>query len=317
MDQQTLRQHRLNNRLQSLLLVVALAALVGYLGWMLGGLLLSTVGVLLACMVYLVNPQASLRLTLRLYRTSRLSQQQVPELYQVLSELCRRAGIEQLPQLYYMPSYSLNAFAVGSQKDAAIILSEGLLRKLNFEQMVGVLGHELAHIHHNDLQLMGFADTISRVAGGFTLMGVILLILHIPLMILFGEFPPLIPVLLLLLAPYLSILLQLALSRTREFEADRFCSELVGSPQPLIHALKTMETESISIIEQILMPGRRQPEPSLIRTHPATEERIRRLEELQGESGNLFIQPMTDYLKPFPRKESLQRPRWRIWGHWY
>lgn len=319
MDLETLRRHHWNNRLQSLLLVSALAAMMGYLGWMVGGIPLLLVAIAGAGLIYLFNPMNNLRLTLRLYRTTPLHPRQVPALYQALAELCQRAGLENPPQLHYLPSRTLNAFAVGDHRQAAIVLSDGLLRSLDLEQLVGVLGHEIAHIQHRDLRLLGFADSITRLTSLFSLFGLMLLLLNLPLLLILGGSIPLLPILLLIVAPYLSTLLQLALSRTREYEADRRCCVLLGSARPLIRALQQIENQPLSLLQRLLLPGRRQPEPSLIRTHPPTDERLRRLQALDADPLQQFPPLPLAHRQPTTTNvlRSLRDPRWRIWGHWY
>ena len=130
------------------------------------------------------------------------------------------------------------------------------------------------------MRAMGLADVISRITGLFALLGQLLLFLNFPLLLV-GRAPiSWLAVLLLIAAPRLSALLQLALSRTREFQADLGAARLTGDPEGLASALRKMEAYQSGIWKRILMPGGGGPNPSLFRTHPATGERVRRLLEL-------------------------------------
>lgn len=276
----TLKQ-RFYNRLHSTLLIIGLSLLVGFPCWYIGGLE-GAIGALIAiALIYLLNPSISPQLTLRIYGARRLYPEQIPELYQALDTLARRAELPITPHLYYFASPLVNAFAVGSPAQSAIVLSDGLLHQLSREAILGVLGHEISHIRHNDLRLMGFADLASRLAQMLSLLGLLLLLVSLPLLLITDLELNLWPILLLLVTPHLSLMLQLALSRTREYEADRGSAELIGSPRPLICALQQMEPPEYRLWQTLISPGRQHPEPSQIRTHPPTRERIQRLEAMQ------------------------------------
>lgn len=281
MDSMQLRRHRTLNRLQSLALLLAMAALLGAIGYLIGGFwwLLAAVAALL--LVYFRNPLLSPRLLLGMYRVQPLAFEQAPRLYQVLAELCRRAELPHVPQLYYLPSSLINAFATGDRDEAAIVLSDGLLRRLGLREVAAVLAHEVSHIGYNDLRTMAFADAISRLTTLMAIFGQLLLLLNLPLILLTDYGISWIAIALLLLAPTISALLQLALSRSREYGADLGAARLLGDPVALASALQTMESYQGRVFERWLLPGRRSPEPSLLRTHPPTEERVRRLLALQ------------------------------------
>jgi len=175
-------QHTLTNHLQSLLLLSVMGGFLALLGWLLWGgsgiiWLLMPVVVLI-----LFNPFASPELLMRLYRASRLTPEQAPALYRALKELSRRAKLPQVPTLYYLPSRMVNAFATGTQKHAAIAVTDGLLRSLDSREAVAVLAHELSHIQHNDMWVMGLADLFSRLTSTLSLFGQFLLLLNLPLL---------------------------------------------------------------------------------------------------------------------------------------
>ncbi|RMF55686.1 MAG: peptidase M48, partial [Calditrichaeota bacterium] len=173
------------------------------------------------------------------------------------------------------------------------------------------------HIAHNDLHVMALADMISRTTHMLSLMGQFLLLFNFPLILLGEVTVPWLFIILLIFAPTVSALLQLALSRTREYDADLEAVNLTGDPEGLASALAKMEQLQVSFWERIFLPGRRIPEPSLLRTHPRTEERIRRIMEL--EKKDIPIQSLID-LSPLPdfrHSSHSEHPRWRITGLWY
>jgi len=140
-----------------------------------------------------------------------------------------------------------------------------------------------------------------------------LLFLNLPLLLAGGYHIPWVPILILVFAPTFSGLIQLALSRTREYEADRGAVALTGDPEALISALLKMEQQTSHLLEQLLLPGQRIPEPSLLRTHPRTEDRIRRLRALESQPGPDFHGLSPD--RPGQTRPAL--PRWHRTGIWY
>lgn len=322
MDRDALLDHKLRNHLQSIGLVGILAMLLGYLAWIIGGASfawMTLVGVLL---LYVVNPAGSPRLMLSLYRARPIRLDEAPRLYAILHELTRRAGLESAPALYYLPTPVMTAFTTGDREDAVIALSDGLLRRLDLREVAAVMAHELSHVVNGDIRVMSFADLVSRVTGLLSMVGQLLVFVSIPMLLLGAGYPPLVPILILLSAPWTSALVQLALSRSRELEADLGAAELTGDPEGLASALLKLEQLQGSFWEQIVMPGRRNPNPSLLRTHPPTEERVKRLMELtprragedSGLAGHILgaSHPL-DARGPAPR----HRPRWHASGLWY
>ncbi len=321
MDRRRLFEHKVRNGLQQLGLLGLLALLLGYLAWVVGGESFLWGTLLGVGLLWLINPVASPRLLVRLYGAIPLSPRDMPGLYAIVEALAERAGLERLPRLYYLPSRLMNAFATGRRDDAAIVLSDGLLRRLERRELIGVLAHELAHVANGDIQVMTFADTLSRITSLLALLGQILLLLSIPALLLGLATPPLLALLVLLAAPTLSALVQLALSRNREYEADRSAAELSGDPVGLALALDKLERQQGSFWEQMMLPGRHLPDPSLLRTHPPTQERIARLMELVPEElpSRALAWPLDD---PRELLALLDRgiegaPRWHITGLWH
>ncbi len=313
-------RHTLTNRLQSLLLLSVMGGFLALLGWLLWG----ASGIIWLLMPVLVlilfNPFASPELLMRLYRATPLTPEQAPALYESLRELCRRAKLSHVPTLYYLPSRMVNAFAIGTQKRAAIAVTDGLLRNLDSREAVAVLAHELSHIQHNDMWVMGLADLFSRLTSTLSLFGQFLLLLNLPLLMFSNAGINWFAILILIFAPSLSALAQLGLSRTREYDADLNAALLTGDPEGLARALIKIERQQGSFLEQIILPGRRIPEPSLLRTHPPTAERIRRLRELQLPRGTTPpLPPSQASLTPgsMLNHPVTRPPRWHISGLWH
>jgi heat shock protein HtpX len=301
---------------QSVLLLGGMIGLLSLCGWLVAGvegLLWIAVG---GGLSLLLSPRLSPRLLLRMYRAVRLGPADLPAVFEVLVEISRRAGLERLPDLYYVPSSTLNAFTVGS-REVAIAVTDGLLRRLSLRELAAVLAHEVSHIRHNDLWLMGLADTVSRLTRTMSALGVFLFFLNLPLLLFEEQGFPWLLVGLLIFAPTLGSLLQLALSRTREFDADMDAAGLTGDPVGLAAALEKLERYQGRFWEELLLPGRRIPEPSLLRTHPPTEERIRRLMSLRPPRPAVAFRRAVPIVVPDAMPGARAGPRWRITGLWY
>ncbi|GMQ96109.1 MAG: zinc metalloprotease HtpX [Gammaproteobacteria bacterium] len=311
------RRHRLLNGLQSLILLAAMAAILSGLGWVVAGgsgVFWALVG---GAALVLLNPGFSPRLVLRMYAARALGPRQAPELHALLATLAERAGLRATPELYYVPSRMLNAFAVGTRSASAVAVTDALLRALSPRELAGVLGHEVSHVRHNDMWVMGLADLFSRLTSLFSSFGQILLLLNLPLL-MFSEYRvSWTAILILVFAPTLSALMQLALSRTREYDADLGAAELTGDPRGLAMALEKMERFQGRFIEQIFFPGRRVPDPSLLRTHPPTKERIRRLLALEPGLAPLDGPRSVAALPRAAYPAVERRPRWHANGMWY
>ncbi|MFN6961041.1 MAG: zinc metalloprotease HtpX [Rhodocyclaceae bacterium] len=304
-------QHALINRLQTLLLIAVLLVIASGAGWLLFG----EEGLWLAfgaCLLVLaVEPVAAGRLTLALYRAEPLSPAEAPGLHRVLAELARRADLPRLPRLHRIPSPLANAFAVGGRDEAHIALTDGLLQTLGLRELAGVLAHEIAHIAHGDLRVMGLADYVSRLTAIFASGAQLILLLSLPAWLMGTVEVRWLGLLLLLFSPHLALLAQLGLSRVREFEADRVAARLTGDPRGLAAALHHIEqaTRSWRIW---LLPGWGNPEPSWLRTHPATEERIARL--MTMEENDTLAWGVGQWHWPYTTQKGT--PRWRVGGIW-
>ncbi len=313
------RRRAWRNRLQSLLLLTAMAGFLAMLGWLLWGAQGLVALLSAGAVAVIANPMLSPWLVMRMYGARPLGRHQAPALWQMVSELAERAGLPARPRLFYVPSGMLNAFAVGSQPQSAIAVTDGLLRQLDTRELMGVLAHEISHVRSNDLWVMGLADLFSRATGLLSLFGQLLLLISLPLMFFSVVSINWFAILLLILAPNLSALAQLALSRTREYDADLNAVRLTGDPEGLAWALDKIERVQGGWMERILLPGRRIPAPSLLRTHPQTAARIARLMELQPRRKRAAHAaerngraPGLDHLH-----EPVRPPRWHLTGLWH
>ncbi|GIX07495.1 MAG: Zn-dependent protease [Candidatus Poribacteria bacterium] len=312
-------RHRLRNTIHSLLLLGVSLALLGMVGhlvagelgvWLLGGLVLfSALGGFSLPTEYI----------LRLFRAIPLTSRHVPALYAALVELSRRAKLPRAPALYYMPTPLVNAFTLGTRSFPVVVLTDGLLRALNPRELTAVLAHEIAHIQHGDLGIMRLADAITRLTTIAAWAGQLLLLLNLPLILLTQIRVPWTAIVLLILSPALTALAQLALSRTREYEADRAAVLLTGDPEGLASALAKIERVQARWYEWLLFPGRGVPHPSWLRTHPPTERRIRRLAEIHEEMlrERLRLPEKAELRLPIADPTHLRAPRWRWSGLWW
>lgn len=228
------------------------------------------------------------KIALASYGARPVSEAEAPELYEIVRRLAARAQLP-MPRLYLIPSLSPNAFATGRDPDhAAVAVTEGLLQMLNREELEGVLAHELAHVKNRDILIQSVAATIA---------GAIMMLARLGLF--FGgagrderENPlrGIAALLFFLLAPLAALLLQMALSRAREFQADATGAEIAGNPYGLARALEKLErgVARIPMLEanpatahmMIVNPLSGEAIFSLFSTHPPIRERIRRLLEL-------------------------------------
>lgn len=226
------------------------------------------------------------------FQAKPLSREQAPELYDLVAELSDRADVP-MPKLFVAPTQTPNAFATGRDPEhATIAVTEGALKLLSKEELAGVLAHELTHVKNRDTLIQAVAGTL---AGAITFIGRIL-----TFGALYGPITrdsqrgsnPLGILVLIVLAPLSATLLQLAISRTREYAADQGSAAITGNPLALVSALQKLQEAG----ERIPMHGNPAFSPLLIinplsktglqalfMTHPPVEERIRRLAEMAAE----------------------------------
>ncbi len=282
------------NTLRTTVLLASLTALLLIAGKALGGNGGMVVALVLAVVMNFGSYWFSDKLVLRIYRAQPVEPGTAPELYSVVEDLARRAKIP-MPAVYIVESDTPNAFATGRNPEhAAIAATTGLLRIMNREELIGVLAHELSHVRHRDTLVSAIAATL---AGAITMLANMA-----QWMLLFGGlrgndndqggggvFGALV---MMILAPLAAMLIQMAVSRSREFGADQGGAELTGNPLWLASALRKLEQANERAPMQaaadhpatahlfIVNPLSGLRLARLFATHPSTDERIRRLEAM-------------------------------------
>lgn len=284
MNQLSVWKHRLMSRLQAAVLVTAMAAMLGLTGGLLGGASLALSVTTAVIALYWLQPLLAPRLMLRIQGGRPLAPAEAPGLHRIVRELARKAGLSSLPQVYYLPGEVMNAFTVGTGSRAVIGITDGLLRYLNRDEVAAVLAHEMAHLQNNDTRMMGFAALLSQLIQGLSLFGQLLLLINLPLILAGHQFLSMSGILMLILAPYAGFLLQMALSRSREFLADLDAAAFLESARPLASALIKIERQNNLLKRRFLRwPLAELPDDTLLRTHPPTRERLRRLMAIENE----------------------------------
>ena len=320
LDANRRREHKARNLLQSALLVGGLGLVTAVSAW----LLWSWTGVLVALLwigaLYMFAPRLPPEMIMRMYRARPLDPKQGEQIVYIVDELARRAKLPATPALYVIPSMTLNAFATGTADNAVIGITEGLLRRLSLRELAGVLAHELSHVRNNDLSVMSLADVMTRFTQVLSYLAVILAIFNLPAWLLGDSDMPFSALLLLYLTPTIGSLLQLGLSRTREFDADLEGAELTGDPRGLATALDRLERYQGSFWEDLMypVPTRRIPQPSLLRSHPPTDQRVARLLALENHE---MAPPIEVVEEPFVSMVGMgpgsMQPRYRFPGVWF
>lgn len=214
-----------------------------------------------------VHPHAALRA----FGAKPLSCADAPDLYAILLDVCARAGMKRLPELFLLPASGMNAYALGSPDDACISVTEGLLSGLSRGEVAGILAHEVAHILHNDTGSMHWAGALQAEIAEFAAQEMAALRTRRDRSAQAGSLA-----LLLAAAPAVASLLVLALSRLREFAADAMALELIDDPQALVAALCKLEYfhSGRSPLHAHLQEDARSASG---RSHPGTWERIANL----------------------------------------
>lgn len=319
-DAETWQQHAGVNRVQSFALLLTMAGFLGLLGWLLWGVPGVVWLVMLGTFAVWMSPSMSPRWVMRLYGASRVDQHQARELSTALAVLAQRAELPVVPELYYVPSRMLNAFAVGSPHRSAVAVTDGLLRQLEMREVIAVLAHEISHVRSNDLWVMGLADMFSRATSMLSLLGQLLLLINLPLVAFSTVTINWFAIVLLIFAPSLASLAQLALARTREYDADLNAARLTGDPDGLASALVRIDQVQGGWMERVFLPGKRVPEPSLLRTHPQTADRVSRLMALKGDSPVAMAAGFLHGVEGEPESlgSTIERPpRWHLNGLWH
>lgn len=238
------------------------------------------------------------KMVLSMYDARPVTRAGFPQGVALVEELARRASLPATPRLYVVPSQIMNAFAVGRRDDAAIAVTDALVRRMTGRELAGVLAHEISHIANEDVKVMAFADMVSRFTSTMATVGLFSLVLN--LLGFAGGYEAQVPwlaVTVLLASPTIGGLLQLALSRTREFDADLGAAILTGDPDGLASALARLERQQRSLWDRLMLPGARTPDASVLRSHPVTDERIARLRALKSAQDLPAPAPVVDVVE--------------------
>ncbi|TIM35094.1 MAG: peptidase M48 [Mesorhizobium sp.] len=277
LDSQALRQQRALNRLHSVIILIGLMALAAWTGYVISGSDGIVLGLILSGIALLVGSTSGGAL-FRQDGAIVVDRHSDPGLVMLIAELARRAGLPRAPTLHLLPSPVLQAMAAGDRQDPAIAVTSGLLQTLPPRELAAVLAHEIAHIRHGDIFIMRLAATAGAMTQVMSSVGLFLLFALLPVLWATGEFLSPFGILLLTFSPTVSDLLQLSLSRRREFLADAGAVELTGDPQALALALRRIEAIQGDDWERFDSRGARW--LHWFRTHPSTAERIALLAQL-------------------------------------
>ena len=276
------------NSIKTGILLAGLTALFMGAGFMLGGEGGMLIALVFACATNLFAYWNADKIVLRMYNAKEVTAQSAPGLYGIVEQLARRAQMP-MPKVYIIDSDQPNAFATGrNPENAAVAATRGLLRILDNEEIAGVMAHELAHVKNRDTLIMTVTATI---AGALSMLANFALFFggnrNNPLGII-GT------IVVMILAPVAAMLVQMAISRTREYGADAGGAEICGNPMWLARALEKLEQGSRQIDNDaaeaipatahmfIINPLHAHSVDSLFSTHPKTANRVQKLREIAG-----------------------------------
>jgi heat shock protein HtpX len=290
------------NYARTALLMAAMTGLFLALGWALGGQQGMTMALVFALGMNFFSYWFSDRLVLRMHGAREIGEADAPQFYGIVRELAERAQMP-MPKVYVMENDQPNAFATGrNPANAAVAATTGLLRMLSAEEVAGVMAHELAHVKNRDSLTMTITATLAGAIG---------MLANFAMM--FGSnargndgrpnpMGAIIGIAAAILAPLVAMLVQMAISRSREYEADRVGAEICGNPQWLAsaldkisrgaHAIPNMRAEAnpASAHLFIINPLGSSARDNLFSTHPATENRIAALMQMARGMGSAIVQ---------------------------
>ena len=319
LDAERHAEHRTHNLLHSVLMIGGIGLLMLISSYLIASWAGVVVAALSVALLAFFGPRVKPDAVMRIYRARPVDQRHGAQLLRIVEVLSDRAELPTTPRLFVVPSATLNAFASGTPERAVIAVTEGLLRRLSLREVAGVIAHEMSHIRNRDLAVMGLADAMTRYTQMLAYVAIFMAILNGPAWLLGVPIFPWAAIALLYLAPAVSSLLQLALSRTREFDADLEAAGLTGDPVGLASALGSLERLQGNFWEDLMLPPtRRVPYPSLLRSHPDTGDRIARLTDL---ARHALARPMSYPEEPMFTLVGLgpgeMTPRHRWPGLWY
>jgi heat shock protein HtpX len=270
--------------LLAFLLVGGLLLLMLFCGWLYAGTSGAVITTVLGAIALMLMRKVSPQLFLLLSGARSIDSEDMPALFDIAATLCRRAGIAQVPKLYFLPSGVPTAFATGVGDQSVIVVSSGLLRLLMTRELTGVLAHEITHIAKHDAELMQLAGIIGQMTRLIAQVAIIIAIATWLLDIFgSGEGVDWLSLGVLVAAPIAANLILGALSRQREYQADREAVALTGDPAGLARAI-----ELIEMAQKRIASGARAVRirlPRLLSSHPDPKDRIRRLRQSAAEEG--------------------------------
>lgn len=285
----TTRQSTFGATLRTTILLASLSGLLVVIGALIGGP--STAGLFLgiALLINLGSYFFSDKLALKMSGAKPIEESEAPRLYQIMRELTTRAGLP-MPRLYMIPQDQPNAFATGrNPKHAAVAVTQGITKLLSEDELRGVLAHELAHVQHRDILIQSVAAAIGSA------------ITYLAYMLMWfggdedsGPLGLVASLALVLLAPIAASIIQLSISRQREYAADAGGAAICGNPESLASALLRLEQGAAAIPMQvnqaaeplyIVKPFSGKGIAGLFSTHPPIEERVRRLRQMRPSLG--------------------------------
>lgn len=286
--------------IRTFVLLAALTAIFGAAGYAIGGGTGAVIALLIAAAMNLYAWWGSAGAVLRMHNAQPVSEQDAPRLYAMVRRLSERAAIP-MPALYVIHEDQPNAFATGrGPSNAAVAVNSGLINLMTEQQVAGVVAHELAHIKNRDTLVMSIAATLSGAIGMLAQLG--------------GMFSlggrdgqhrrnPIAAIAVMILGPIAAAIVQMAISRAREYEADREGAEIAGDPEWLASGLERLEagsrlavneaadanpaTAHMFIINPLSAGGLR----GLFSTHPPTAERVARLRAMRPTGGVAIDEP--------------------------
>jgi heat shock protein HtpX len=277
------------NGFKTMMLMMLLTLLLVYGGAALGGRQGMTFALLFAFLINFVSYFFSDKIVLKMYRAQEASEAEAPVLYRIVRRLTQKAGMP-MPRVYIIPDMSPNAFATGrNPQHAAVAATQGIMQILTEDELAGVMSHELAHVLHRDILISTVAATIAGAISYLAQMAQWAMI--------FGggrrsddDGSPVAALVMMIVAPIAAMLIQFAISRSREYSADEGGAKLLGNPLALADALKKLDRGTKLIPMQkttpatshmfIVNPLRGGGVMKLFSTHPPMEERIARLEAM-------------------------------------
>jgi heat shock protein HtpX len=278
------------NGVKTVMLMMLLTLLLVWGGAALGGKQGMTFALMFAFVMNFISYFFSDKIVLAMYRAKEVTEAEAPVLYRIVRRLSQKAGIP-MPKVYIIPDMSPNAFATGrSPNHAAVAATEGIMQLLSEDELSGVMAHELAHVLHRDILIGTVAATIAGAISYLAQMAQWAMI--------FGGGrhdddeggSPVAALVMMIVAPIAALLIQMAISRSREFSADEGGARLQGNPLPLANALRKLEKGVAMIPMQvnpatshmlIVSPLSGKSIMKLFSTHPPIEERVARLTSMR------------------------------------